>query len=107
MPHFSPRIAAHLLRLPLSLSTACLGGGVLAVSSPTASAEESISYERDVRPILKRRCFACHGALKQKAELRLDTVATMLSGGDSQQMHRDLPLPNSPDRASKRFIVES
>ena len=39
-------------------------------------------YERDIKPLLQERCFACHGALKQKAGLRLDTVALMRSGGD-------------------------
>src|SRR5205807_2449179 len=36
---------------------------------------------RDVRPILKQRCFSCHGALQQKGKLRLDTGAFMQKGG--------------------------
>ena len=36
-----------------------------------------------VRSVLRDRCFACHGALKQEAGLRLDTVSSMLKGGDS------------------------
>lgn len=39
-------------------------------------------YEREIKPLLHERCFACHGALKQKAGLRLDTVAFMRAGGD-------------------------
>ncbi|MBL8853666.1 MAG: DUF1553 domain-containing protein [Planctomycetaceae bacterium] len=35
-------------------------------------------YITRVKPILEERCFACHGALKQEANLRLDTVAAML-----------------------------
>lgn len=46
-------------------------------------ATEPVDYLRDVKPILKERCFACHGALKQEAELRLDTAALMLDGGNS------------------------
>ena len=39
------------------------------------SAAESISFNRDVRPILSDRCFACHGpdAKNQSSEFRLDT----------------------------------
>jgi hypothetical protein len=33
-------------------------------------------YLSDIKPLLKARCYACHGALKQKADLRLDTAAT-------------------------------
>jgi hypothetical protein len=40
-------------------------------------------YLRDVRPVLERRCFSCHGALQQKGALRLDTAKAVLVGGDS------------------------
>jgi len=39
-------------------------------------------YTKDIKPLLKERCYACHGALKQKAGLRLDTVSAMKTGGD-------------------------
>ncbi|MBL8865677.1 MAG: colicin uptake protein, partial [Planctomycetia bacterium] len=38
-----------------------------------SSAAEPVDYIRDIKPILKDRCYACHGALAQKAELRLDS----------------------------------
>lgn len=39
------------------------------------SAAESISFNRDIRPILSDRCFACHGpdAENQSSDFRLDT----------------------------------
>lgn len=40
-----------------------------------------VDYARDVKPILKERCFACHGALKQESDLRVDTVASMVRAG--------------------------
>ena len=43
------------------------------------SAAERVDYLRDVKPILKARCYACHGALKQKSDLRLDTGALVLA----------------------------
>ncbi len=50
--------------------------------SPWAIAEGT-DYEKNVKSVLAERCFACHGALKQEAGLRLDTVALMTQGGDS------------------------
>lgn len=51
------------------------------LSATGLRAAEPADYVRDVKPLLKERCFACHGALKQKAKLRLDTVAAMTEGG--------------------------
>ncbi|MDB5338060.1 MAG: Planctomycete cytochrome, partial [Planctomycetaceae bacterium] len=39
-------------------------------------------YVKDIKPILQRRCYNCHGALKQKGNLRLDFPAAILKGGD-------------------------
>lgn len=37
----------------------------------------AVDYLRDIKPVLAQRCYACHGALKQKAELRVDTAAAL------------------------------
>jgi len=42
----------------------------------------AVDYEKEIKPLLKERCYACHGALKQKADLRLDTATAMRKGGD-------------------------
>ena len=57
-------------------SVACFG--VLTVPTGTLSAQEkdgkTVSYSRDVRPILSEKCFLCHGRdpSSRKAKLRLD-----------------------------------
>src|SRR5262245_18245591 len=47
-----------------------------------ARAEETVDYTRQIKPLLKSHCYSCHGALKQQGNLRLDTAAAMLKGGD-------------------------
>ena len=53
---------------------------LLAAAAPAARA---VDYAKDIKPMLSERCYACHGALKQKAGLRLDTVAALKTGGDN------------------------
>ncbi|HVW37001.1 MAG TPA: c-type cytochrome domain-containing protein, partial [Pirellulales bacterium] len=55
----------------------------LAGATRSACAADAVDYLRDVKTTLKSRCYACHGALKQEARLRLDSAAGMLRGGDS------------------------
>ena len=54
-------------------------GAVLLLGNGSLSlpADEPLSYNRDVRPILAANCFACHGpdSAARKADLRLDQKA--------------------------------
>ncbi|MEQ2006910.1 MAG: PSD1 and planctomycete cytochrome C domain-containing protein [Limisphaerales bacterium] len=45
-------------------------------------AAEVVSFEKEVLPVLKQRCFECHGEKKQKSGLRADSRAALLKGGD-------------------------
>ncbi len=62
-----------------------LAGTVFAtLASVTLAAppDESVFFEKKVRPILADRCFACHGSEKQKGGLRVDSRPALLTGGD-------------------------
>lgn len=51
-------------------------------SNPTHPKSTSIYRER-IKPLLRARCFACHGALKQEAGLRLDSGQSILDGSEN------------------------
>ncbi|MCY2963220.1 MAG: PSD1 and planctomycete cytochrome C domain-containing protein [Planctomycetota bacterium] len=57
-----------------------------------AEDEPTGKYMHDVRPVLQKRCFSCHGALQQKGGLRLDTAQRIRTGGDSGPA----VVPNDP-----------
>ncbi len=50
--------------------------------SPLLRGAENVSFEKSVLPVLRKRCFECHGATMQKSGLRLDSRAALLKGGD-------------------------
>jgi hypothetical protein len=53
---------------------------------PVAGVETAGSlkgYLTRVKPLLRTRCYACHGGVKQEAGLRVDTVDLVLRGGES------------------------
>lgn len=52
-----------------------------------------VDFARDVRPILEKRCYSCHGPEKQKGGLRLDVKAAALKGGED---HAPNILPGRP-----------
>ena len=46
-----------------------------------SSAAPAADYLKEIKPVLRERCYACHGALKQKADLRVDTAQQLLAAG--------------------------
>lgn len=65
------------------LTAQVVGAQVLATQGVGEATHAAIDYTTQIKPLLRDRCYACHGALKQEAALRLDTAARMLDGGDS------------------------
>ncbi len=55
----------------------------LILSATVASADDAVDYTKHIKPVLRERCYACHGVLKQEGGLRLDTAALAIKGGDS------------------------
>ena len=66
---------------------------VLAGHPPSAAAEAD--YARDIKPLLRAKCYACHGAVRQKAGLRLDAGQLVLKGGKSGEV----VVPGKPDQS--------
>ncbi len=48
--------------------------------------DRAVVFDDIVQPILKQKCVACHGASRQKGELRLDTWEFMQQGGKHGQI---------------------
>ncbi|MDA1142549.1 MAG: PSD1 and planctomycete cytochrome C domain-containing protein [Planctomycetota bacterium] len=66
-------------RITFSLAT------IVLVGLPAAA---EVAFNRDIRPILSEKCFACHGvdAKERKADLRLDVPAAAFGKGKSGKL---------------------
>ncbi len=78
-----PRSAAMVILL--------LGSLVLGIVPPARAAIEiaavqhpgDVNFEKEILPILRQNCLACHSGTKAESDLNLETPQTMLKGGGS------------------------
>ena len=53
------------------------------ISLQAADSAADVDYLKQVKPLLTAKCVACHGGLRQKGKLRLDTAKYIAQGGES------------------------
>lgn len=64
-----------------SRAAEAVGKADKAGAAEPANATNAKIYFEKVKPVLKERCYACHGALKQKKDLRIDTAQQIIDAG--------------------------
>ena len=52
---------------------------------PSAS-DKKVDFGKEIKPILEKSCFKCHGPEKQKGKLRLDSREAALKGGEDGEV---------------------
>jgi mono/diheme cytochrome c family protein len=67
---------------------------------PPAADQTGVTYANNVRPILEKVCFKCHGPEKQKGKLRLDSLAAALKGGEDGKVIQ-------PGNSAKSVLVHN
>lgn len=53
------------------------------ISIATIDRKEPVDFQREIVPILQKKCLACHSTSERQGELVLETPATMIKGGDT------------------------
>lgn len=88
------------------------GEGYLSVSGaaaaseprkPIADIQHALVYKDLVEPLLREKCYSCHGSAKQKGKLRLDTKEYLLKGGEDGE----IVTAGNPDKSEliRRLIL--
>jgi len=67
-----------------TLAAAAVAFGEIDVSKlPPPSKKEGVTFAKDIKPLFEKSCFKCHGPEKQKADLRLDSLESVLKGSEN------------------------
>jgi hypothetical protein len=74
--------ASNVNQLAISLRMCTLMIPWLLSAMAPAFAQDTLTYEMHVRPILTQHCLACHGPAKQMSSFRLDRKSSAMLGGD-------------------------
>src|SRR5262245_35359141 len=67
----------------LVAATVVVLAGPLDMDGGEITLEQREFFEKKIRPALVENCFRCHGGDKVKGKLRLDSRASLLTGGQS------------------------
>lgn len=65
----------------MQLHTHILMGLLLLLPTASVSSAEKVTYEADIKPILREHCFACHNQDDATASLALDSFDGLAAGG--------------------------
>ncbi|MGV3772686.1 MAG: DUF1553 domain-containing protein [Verrucomicrobiales bacterium] len=87
------------MKLLAMVSASLMAANLSTFAQPTAKAKGSVSYNRDIRPILTENCFACHGpdSAARKADLRLDLFSAATAPRTDS---KPAITPGKPDQSS-------
>src|SRR6187397_1589649 len=78
-----PRVLGPVAAIALVASVSVALGSARAPAGPVPVARPAPDFTRDIQPILAASCVRCHGPRKTEGELRLDTHAGLLKGGEA------------------------
>ena len=96
--------AFPVLALLASVAIAGRDASLLSAAESEQPTEETAAkvrfFETQIRPLLAKRCFKCHGEEKQQGGLRVDAGANLLKGGESGPS----VVPGKPDES---LLIES
>lgn len=63
----------------------------------------TVDYSTEIEPLMKRYCFECHGAEKQKGDIRLDVLdPDIVFGPDAEGWHTALDMINGGEMPPRK-----
>ncbi len=69
--------------IPAALAALALSSSGAPLNIVELKRDAPVDFAKEIHPLLKRSCLACHNTTKSKAGLNLESPQTILKGGDS------------------------
>jgi len=76
------------------LLTVCCSSCIAVAAEPPAAG--SVSFSREVAPVLQQKCVTCHGPEKSKGGYQLHTFESLMKSGESKEAP---VVPGEPERS--------
>jgi mono/diheme cytochrome c family protein len=89
---------------PTAQLTSFVPGGAKAAAAPAAAVQqatgsETVSFAKDIAPVLAQNCIGCHGTNNPRGNLSLFTMTRLLRGGDND-------TPVLPGKGADSLIIK-
>jgi mono/diheme cytochrome c family protein len=87
---------------PTAQLASLIPGGAQAAAAPVvqqATGTETVSFAKDIAPVLAQNCTGCHGANNPRANFSLNTMKRLMDGGDNGP-------PVLPGRGADSLIIQ-
>lgn len=69
----------------------------------SATADETVSFEKDIAPVFVDQCLVCHNTRTSKGRFSLETFTALMKGGESGPA----VAPGDPDASNLWLLVDS
>ncbi len=76
-------VAFTLLAVAMDAPRAGAGGPQLPIAIERPERDQPVDFHREVMPLLRKNCVACHHAQAAEGGLNLESIQQMIAGGDS------------------------
>src|SRR6516225_6135224 len=99
------------LRIGLVLGISALSAWLVSLQPNSVAGEPSLDtlaaeYAKDIRPVMQKHCFRCHGAKREEADVNLESFATLAEVRKSpktwQKVLEMLDSGQMPPKAAKQ-----
>ena len=81
---------------------------LISLAAPAVHAATDIQFNRDIRPILSKNCFGCHGPSEDaKAGLHLDTFESATNSDHPKRKGHAAIVPGTPEKSLAIQLIES